>query len=100
MRGARRSPSLRQAHWLASCLTLATCSSEGSTSPGHVHTLSDGTSVAVGLDGHIAIVRDGRTVFAMADHARPILRRYEESYSGGLGLWTVRRTDETRWATS
>jgi sulfoquinovosidase len=94
MRHVRRFRILRRACGLATMGVLAACSPGDSDASGHVHTLADGTIVEVGLDGHIVILRDGRTVFAMADHARPILRSYEETYAGGLGLWTVRRTDE------
>jgi sulfoquinovosidase len=87
--------SLPNSWWLGSCLAVFACSVDGSDPSGaRAFTLSDGTSVEVSHDGRVEIVRDGRTVFSMADDARPILRRYEESYGGGLGLWSIHRSDE------
>jgi sulfoquinovosidase len=56
--------------------------------------LPDGTEVVVGPAGELELRRDGRTIFALAEVARPTVRTFGESWSGGLGMWTFARSDE------
>lgn len=62
-------------------------------------TLSDGTTVVVD-GGAVSLVRDGREVFAMADDASVTLRTYDETYAGGVGIWTFSRSNESTTALS
>ncbi len=56
--------------------------------------LSDGTAVVVDDDGGFSLERDGRRFFSMRGASRLRGRRFEESYSGGTGLWSVSRAGE------
>lgn len=60
-----------------------------------VFTLSDGTEVRVDEDGGVTVFRDQRRVFALAGTPGPQGRRFEETYGGGIGLWTVGRGSES-----
>jgi sulfoquinovosidase len=56
--------------------------------------LSNGARIRGGGAGDLELLRDGRTLFALADVARPQARTFRESFFGPLAIWNFTRTEE------
>lgn len=71
-------------------------SSSGTEADGDtVFVLSDGTEVRVSDEGGLGLFREQRRVFGLRGMPGPHGRRFSEIYGGGIGLWTVGRSDES-----